>query len=72
MLWGCDMKPCDCKSMSDIEQLEEHRLKYNNESISVYSDCVLLGITPHVTIRLIRKNFKRFAEWYLTDQENNK
>ena len=63
------MKPCDCKSLMDIRELEEHELKYNNESISVYSECVLLNITPHVTVRFTQKNFKRFAEWYLEDQK---
>ena len=62
------MKPCDCRTLLDIEALEYQGLSFNSKSISVLANGVLLEIDPYVRIKLDHTNFKRFAEWYLTDQ----
>ena len=63
------MKPCDCKTTTEIKSLREQTLRFNDESISVGNTGVLLIIYPHVEVRFSHKIFKRFAEWYLEDQK---
>ena len=63
------MKPCDCKYTLDIVALNEQGIMYNNKRITIDSIGVILEITPYVRIKIDHKTFKRFAEWYLEDQE---
>ena len=63
------MKPCDCKSWSDCQNLSETGVRYNNYSIEVVPPSVFLEVGPYVRMAINQKNFKRFCEWYLTDQE---
>ncbi len=66
------MKPCDCKSISDYDGLCETGISYNQYKLHVADGTgVLIEIDPHVRIRIPSRFFKRFAEWYLTDQEDN-
>lgn len=62
------MKPCDCRSLNDVDTLEEQGLAFNSKKIAVDSTGVLLIIDPYVRIKIDHKNFKRFAKWYLEDQ----
>ena len=62
------MKPCNVRSIQDYDRLEEAGLGFNNENISIDSRGVFLTIDPHCRIKINHKSFKRFAEWYLTDQ----
>jgi len=64
----CDMRPCDCKTMRDLMDLKERSIKLNDQSIILGPPGVLLKIDPYVRINLTQDSFKRFAEWYLTDQ----
>ncbi len=63
------MKPCNCKSMADIEKLDTQGIAFNNKKIMIDSSGVVLEIEPHVRIKIDHINFKRFAEWYLKDQD---
>jgi len=63
------MKPCDCKSMTDVRTLQNQGLSFNNYSIEVDSGGVLLSIEPYCRIKINHRNFRRFTEWYLGDQE---
>ena len=66
------MRPCDCKSISDYDELEEHGTSYNQYKFHVADGTgVIIGIDPHVRIRIPSRLFNRFAEWYLADQEDN-
>jgi len=62
------MKPCDCETMLDALVLREQGIKFNNQSITVDPPGVILEIDPYVRVKFTRNNFKRFAEWYLTNQ----
>jgi len=62
------MKPCDCKSMRDVSKLEEQGVSFNNYQIEVDSGGVLLTIDPYCRIKIHNRCFKRFAEWYLSEQ----
>ena len=63
------MKPCDCRMISDINRLECQGLSFNSRSIGIDSTGVILTIDPYARIKVDHKNFKRFAKWYLEDQE---
>jgi len=63
------MKPCNCKSMADIEKLDTQGIAFNNKKIMIDSSGIVLEIEPYVRIKIDHINFKRFAEWYLKDQK---
>ena len=66
------MKPCDCKSISDYDGLHETGISCNQYKFFVADGTgVLIEIDPHVRVRIPSQFFKRFAEWYLEDQEDN-
>ena len=62
------MKPCDCKTMQDVDSLKEQDLAFNIYKIAVDSIGVFLNIDPHVRMKIPHKWFGAFAEWYLKDQ----
>ena len=62
------MKPCDCKSLQDINKLTERELEYNEKSISVDSVGVILETVPSFRVKFTHTIFRRFCEWYLEDQ----
>ena len=66
------MKPCDCKSMTDVRKLAEQGISVNNRGIEVDSGGVLLFIEPYCLMKINHRHFKRFAEWYLSEQEPKK
>jgi len=61
------MRPCDCKSMEEANDLDHSGLTLNNDSIRVRPGIVLLSIGP-ADIKISMYRFKQFAEWYLEDQ----
>jgi len=66
------MRPCDCKSVKDYDELEETGISYNQYKFYVADGTgVIIEIDPHVRIRIPSRFFRRFAEWYLTDQKDN-
>lgn len=63
------MKPCDCKDMNDvIDKLDESGVVYNGWSLTLSPMYVRVD-TATCRIRIPMSIFKRFAEWYLKDQE---
>ena len=62
------MKPCDCKDQFTVEKkLDAAGIAFNGDSISVRPNNVILRI-GRCEIKIPQHLFKRFAEWYLTDQ----
>lgn len=66
---GEKMKPCDVKSIQDYDKLSDQGLSLNSRSIGIDSNGVILEINPYFKCRFNHKIFKKFAEWYLEDQE---
>lgn len=63
------MKPCDCHDMfTVINQLNESGLIINNHSISVAPSSVFIE-TNDCRLIIPQSIFKRFAVWYLEDQD---
>lgn len=63
------MRPCDCKDRHQTkEYLNEQGISFNEFSITVLPSYVLIK-APLTTIRIPMIHFKKFAEWYLEDQE---
>lgn len=62
------MKPCDCKSMDDFYNMPEAGVRYNEYGFSIVPPNVIMRI-PMITIKIPMYYIKRFAEWYLEDQE---
>jgi len=63
------MRPCDCRSMVDVRKLDAEGIGFNNYKIAIDSSGVFLDIDTYVRIKINHNNFKRFAEWYLEDQD---
>lgn len=61
------LKPCDCKDMYTANKLNDQGIKYNEDSISLQPNLVLLKI-GHTAITIPMKRFQQFAEWFLTEQ----
>lgn len=62
------LKPCDCKDSESIEQLNESGIGFNEDSITLDRNCVILKMS-HTQVRIPASRFKMFAEWYLDEQE---
>lgn len=66
------MKPCDCKSVKDYDNLEGTGLSFNQYKCYVADGTgVFIDIDPHVRVRIPARFFKRFAKWYLEDQKGD-
>jgi hypothetical protein len=50
--------------------LKEQGFAWNNFEIKLLPSSVFLKIKPYAEIRIPCNTFKRFAEWYLEDQED--
>jgi len=62
------MKPCDCKTMKDVVgNLEETGVVYGNWGLAL-SPMVVKIETVNCTLKIPMTVFKRFAEWYLKEQ----
>jgi hypothetical protein len=62
------MRPCDCQDIHSAEQLNEQGISYNGNSITIAPPAVILKIDS-CELRIPMCLFKRFAEWYLEEQE---
>jgi len=62
------LKPCDCKDAETASKLNEQGIGYNDQSITVEPNVVVLKM-GHTQIKIPMQRFKIFAEWYLTEQE---
>jgi len=63
------MRPCNCKDMYEAKKLNHQGISFNEYSITVKPMGVIIEVYPHYRIRLPMTIFKRFAKWYLEDQE---
>ena len=66
--WREIMIPCDCRSMQEVDSLNEQGIARNQYKINVDSRGVLLDIDPHVRIKIPHGTFSAFAKWYLENQ----
>jgi len=62
------LRPCDCICKSDAMKLNEQGIGYNNQSLSVEPNLVVMVIDS-ATIRIPMGLFRKFAQWYLEPQE---
>ena len=61
------LKPCDCVDQYSADKLNEQGIGFNKNNIIVAPNSVVLTM-EHTTIKIPMNLFKKFAEWYLTDQ----
>ena len=64
------IRPCDCRDQSDVKKLQEAGIGYNDNSIIVEPNVVVMKI-QNTTIKIPMSLFKKFSEWYLEEQEIN-
>ena len=63
------MKPCDCHDEYTAKHMLDHQgLTINDKSIEVHPSIVKIRVGP-ATLKIPQNTFKRFAEWYLEDQD---
>lgn len=62
------LKPCDCIDQFTANKLNEQGIGFNNRSIKIEPNSVILTIDS-TTIKIPMQLFKKFAEWYLEPQE---
>lgn len=62
------LRPCDCKDMLTASKLEEQGISINENSLTLHPNYVELT-RGHTTMKIPMGLFKKFAEWYLTEQE---
>jgi hypothetical protein len=65
---GGNMRPCDCKLEEDLQCINERGIAFNEKSLYIKPPNVVLNIGP-CEVKLPMNTFKRFAEWYLENQE---
>lgn len=63
------MKPCDCKDQVDANALKEQGIGINEWSLGVEPAVVYLRHSYYGEIKVPMSIFKRFAKWYLRDQD---
>lgn len=61
------LRPCDYKDAIDVAKLEEQGIAFNDDSIKVIPNVVVLKM-GHTEITIPMKRFQMFAEWYLKPQ----
>jgi hypothetical protein len=62
------MKPCDCKDIATASKLEFQGISTGNYSISVEPNSVVIS-SYGTTMKIPMQTFKKFAEFYLEEQE---
>ncbi len=65
------VKPCDCEDKYTASKLSEQGVGYNNCFLHLIPNSVVLRIGP-CTVKVPQRIFKRFSEWYLRDQREDK
>jgi len=61
------LRPCDCIDEYTAQKLNEQGIGHNDQSITVTNGRVVLEM-GHTTIKVGRRRFKQFAEWFLEEQ----
>ena len=61
-------RPADCIDWYNACQLNEQGIGFTNGSISVKPSIVTLEM-GHTTVKIPMSLFRKFAEWYLDEQE---
>ncbi len=64
------MKPCNCKDIKDLKKLDANGIRFNEDFILVDPPNVSI-VMGSCSMRMTQKTFKRYAEWYLEDQETS-
>lgn len=62
------LRPCDCKDKATAYKLNEQGISINDDSLTVKPNYVELKFDV-VTLKIPMSKFKKFAEWYLKEQE---
>lgn len=63
------MKPCECHDEYTAKTMLNHQgMSINDKSIEVHPASVVLRVGA-CTLKIPQSTFKRFAEWYLEDQD---
>jgi len=62
------LSPADCKDSVDVSKLNEQGIAINENSLTVQPAFVTLVIGP-TSIKISQHLFRKFAEWYLEEQE---
>ena len=65
------IKPCDCIDQSRCDMLNEQGIGIGDNQILVEGGGVFIKNST-TTLRIPLKHFKRFAEWFLEEQEIKK
>lgn len=66
------LKPCDCIDMTSAQQLNEQGIGHNDDSIRIEPNSVIIQIGLTTNVKIPMNTFKKYAEWYLQEQEINK
>ncbi len=64
------MKPCDCKDEQDAKSLNEQGLGINDWSLTVNPAKVVIEHRHYGMVNMPMSIFKKFAEWYLENQND--
>lgn len=62
------MRPCDCKSIEDVQKLKHNIVSTREGTISVFSPKYVILNMGNCVIEIGKETFKDFAEFYLKDQ----
>lgn len=62
------IRPCDCKDMVTAEKLEYQGISTGNHSINIEPNSVVIS-SYGCTMKIPMQTFKKFAEFYLEEQE---
>lgn len=62
------MRPCDCKDIVTVKKLNEQGIRHKNWSIWLRPNSVTIE-TDAIQLKIPMNHFRRFAEWFLEDQE---
>ena len=63
------MKPCDCKDEMDVAKLKEQGISFNENSIIVKPNVVVLSNGSY-NVKINQALFEKYARWYLEEQDN--
>jgi len=65
---GKKLRPCDCNDIATAKLLSEQGIGFNEDSFTIDPSVVILKM-GHTQVRINMLLMKRFAEWYLKEQE---
>ena len=65
------IKPCDCKTQNDINELADHGIFHNKEGISLIPGHAVITLND-IKVEIPSRRFKMMATWFLEEQEIRK